>query len=480
MLTGIVLRLIPYFLNRSLWMDEAWLSLNIIDRDFMGLMQPLDSNQVAPVLFLFIEKANVILFGNSEYSLRLFPLICGLLSFPLVYRFTKAISGNTTAALLSLFLFATSRTLIYYSTEVKQYENDVFCALCLLTLVFDSSFSAKANKRYLLLAIVGSVLIFMSNVTILVLFTIGIYYLFKYRLAIFRQRWLLVMLICWTIAFLVNYFSFIYSNPERSFMLSYWQNSFMPFQIFSAGYWVWMYDKIISNFEFYTLVPLTVFILSVIIFIVKRQWLFLYLILFPLLLHLIISGLKMYPFETRLILYLSAFIIPAIGIGIIEWLQLIKKQITKYLAVPILLIILVYGTIAQLADIDYPFGAVGHYPQEIKKSISFIASNISDGQKVYVYFDLIPSLTYYIKTDRVPFKDNVILGTDNWGEKDSDICFNDVSKLHGEVWLLFSPIYHQHWGVEEYTLKRLTTESHAVVLKTFKTDCSSAYLVKIN
>jgi hypothetical protein len=77
---GIVLRLIQYMINRSLWLDESFLALNIINRSFEQLFMPLDYGQVAPVGFLMVERLNVQLFGNNEYSLRLLPLIAGICS----------------------------------------------------------------------------------------------------------------------------------------------------------------------------------------------------------------------------------------------------------------------------------------------------------------------------------------------------------------------------------------------------------------
>jgi len=73
--SGIAISLIQYFSNRSLWVDEARLALNIITKDSCDLMNPLDYYQVAPIGFLFIEKAFSIVIPGSELGLRLFPLI---------------------------------------------------------------------------------------------------------------------------------------------------------------------------------------------------------------------------------------------------------------------------------------------------------------------------------------------------------------------------------------------------------------------
>ncbi|HXU28003.1 MAG TPA: hypothetical protein VN698_12305, partial [Bacteroidia bacterium] len=76
MLLGVALSLIQFLYNRSIWLDEAMLSLNIINRSYIQLLTPLDSLQVAPIGFLFIEKFFSLSIPNSEYGLRLFPLLC--------------------------------------------------------------------------------------------------------------------------------------------------------------------------------------------------------------------------------------------------------------------------------------------------------------------------------------------------------------------------------------------------------------------
>ena len=469
LLLGAVLRLIPYFLNHSLSLDEASLAVNITDRGFLGLLHPLIYQQVAPVLFLWIEKATILLLGNSEQSLRLQPLLCGLLCLPLIYRLTKTLSGNITAGLIALFLFATSTVLIDYANEVKQYEGDVFCALCLLNLVFDASFTAN-NKRFIVLALAGSVSFFLSNVTVLVVFSICIYYLFTYRVTVFKKPLLLLMFACWGISFMVYYLLFISHHPLRAFMVNYWQFAFMPLHVFSAGYWVWMYGKFLSLFKFYSLPFLAVFILSAILFIVKRQWLFLFLLLFPLALHFMVSGLKLYPYETRLMLYLMAFITPVIAIGIVELIPVFTRLITGY-GTAVLLMLLVYSLIAQLVNTHYPFSK-----EEIKQSIDCINLNKVSGQKIYVYEGANHAANYYLRLQRISPKENLIWGTANWNGNKNENCYNDICKLNGYVWLLFSSVY----PADESCIINRITQSHIPILKTFKNNGSSAYLIILN
>jgi len=130
---GILLRLAQYLFNRSLYLDEASISLNIIHRSFLGLLQPLDYDQGAPIGFLMVQKLLVVSFGGSEYVLRLFPLVCGVVSVFLFYRMAKDYV-DPKAVMFTLGLFAISNRLIYYSSEVKQYSTDVVVVLLLYVM----------------------------------------------------------------------------------------------------------------------------------------------------------------------------------------------------------------------------------------------------------------------------------------------------------------------------------------------------------
>ncbi len=79
---GIAMRIWFYVYNRSMYRDEAALALNIVNRSFAGLFKPLSNDQGAPTGFLTLEKLVVTIMGNSEYSLRLVPLIASILSLP--------------------------------------------------------------------------------------------------------------------------------------------------------------------------------------------------------------------------------------------------------------------------------------------------------------------------------------------------------------------------------------------------------------
>ncbi|HEY7362621.1 MAG TPA: hypothetical protein VIE37_00835, partial [Methylomirabilota bacterium] len=83
---GVALRLRAYLANRSLWLDESFLALNIINRPFAELRQPLEYVQAAPFGFLYAERLVVELLGASEYALRLLPLLCGIASVFIFWR----------------------------------------------------------------------------------------------------------------------------------------------------------------------------------------------------------------------------------------------------------------------------------------------------------------------------------------------------------------------------------------------------------
>ncbi|MFN0052224.1 MAG: hypothetical protein ACKV0T_08530 [Planctomycetales bacterium] len=129
---GVSLRLLRYLLVFPLWGDEYQLAANFLDRDFSDLLRPLDHNQVAPLGFLWIELAAVRWLGFSEWSLRLFPTLCGIGSVFLFRHVARRLLHGT-SLVLAVAIFAVAYFPVRHSAEVKPYATDLFVSLALWT-----------------------------------------------------------------------------------------------------------------------------------------------------------------------------------------------------------------------------------------------------------------------------------------------------------------------------------------------------------
>ena len=135
-LLGLLVRAVRYGLCFPLWDDESFLCVNFISRGYAELLQPLDFHQVAPILFLWIERTAVQLFGFSEFALRLFPFICSIASV-LLFRGVAARLLSGPGLLLAVAIFAVSYPGIRYAAEAKPYGSDLFVSLAMLCLTVE-------------------------------------------------------------------------------------------------------------------------------------------------------------------------------------------------------------------------------------------------------------------------------------------------------------------------------------------------------
>ncbi len=165
---GTVLRLGRYLDNRSLWLDESFLAVNVTGRSWSDLFGTLDFLQTAPVGFLLAVKSAVRLFGDGELSLRLVPLASSIAALVLFQAVARRVLPPL-AALLALVLFASSPVLLYQSSELKQYSSDVAVALLLVWLALRAEREGSGWRALLPLALVGPVAVWFSFPAIIVL-----------------------------------------------------------------------------------------------------------------------------------------------------------------------------------------------------------------------------------------------------------------------------------------------------------------------
>lgn len=166
---GVLLRLVRYLAERSLWLDEAYLAINLMTRSYAELTQTLDYNQGAPIGFLWVERLMLTLFGDSELALRLFPLLVAIGALLLFYRVARDVLGPA-ALVVAVLLFATMEPFVRYAAEVKQYGVDVAVTAALLYLFVRlveegvrNAFTAAA------LAVAGPAAVFFSHPSAFVL-----------------------------------------------------------------------------------------------------------------------------------------------------------------------------------------------------------------------------------------------------------------------------------------------------------------------
>ena len=234
---GIILRLRQYLANRSLWSDEASLAVNIANRTFGGLTQPLDYHQAAPIGFLFIEKIFIVLLGNRDYILRLFPLFAGILAIYLLHRITREYFGM--AGLTAVLIFAMNSWLVFFSSELKQYSSDVTVALLLIYLS-TRCFKKDAQIRdFLLLGAGGVITIWVSHISIFMLAGIGLVLLLE---KIIQKDyvpfgWILGLGASWLISFGVEYFYALQYTAADEYLQTYWRKAFMPLPPWSDLQW---------------------------------------------------------------------------------------------------------------------------------------------------------------------------------------------------------------------------------------------------
>jgi hypothetical protein len=131
LVVGVGWRLLRYLLRFPLWEDEAFICLNFLELDYLGLTRQLRNCQVAPLLFLWGELTALRLFGPSEWSMRLLPFLTGMASLFLFWRLAR-LTLPPLARTLAVGFLAVAVWPVSMGTFTKPYAFDLFASLLLL------------------------------------------------------------------------------------------------------------------------------------------------------------------------------------------------------------------------------------------------------------------------------------------------------------------------------------------------------------
>lgn len=228
LLVGIVLRLHLYVDRRSLWLDEIWAALNIVERSFLGLLRPLDYAQSAPVGFLWLERLAVVTGGVNELTLRFFPLLAGCLLLVALWMLARRLLDIRYATLCLAFA-ALAPILIYFSNEVKPYIVDALVATVLVWLTLDVLEAPDSARAWRRLAIGGVLAILLSTPAVFGLAGVGVALVAHPAIGRTRAGWMRLVSTgaAWLLVFALGYFMIYRSTANSDYMQRIWSDAFL-------------------------------------------------------------------------------------------------------------------------------------------------------------------------------------------------------------------------------------------------------------
>lgn len=426
---GIFCRLKGYLENHSLFLDEAALALNIMNKGFLELFLPLDYGQVPPVGFALSAKVVTSCFGFSEYVLRLIPLLSSILAIFVFYFVVKKVFSGFLAQITSLALFSLNFPLAFFAQDFKQYSSDVLCILVAFWVIFSVDLKSLSLKKSLLLSGVLAGLIWCSHAAIFVVAGFGLVFLSKFLIK--KEFSVLKNL---TATFLLPFVSVValYLVNLRGWhgdsrLLEYWQGGFSPFvpEVF--------FQNIMTGFVFLneSLPELVLKFYIAILLLWGAILLFrsgktrFFLLLSPIILNMIAAELSLFPFKGRLILYL----VPIFIIFLVKPLD-IKNKLLKILAALVVL------TLFKDSFLSYPKllaeNNIRFYRHETRPLYDVLVEKIKPDETIYLYHLIEKSFLFYDKDYH--FSKNVFRGIEPFPQSINQLELLPKSK---NVWFLF-------------------------------------------
>lgn len=481
---GAGLRIGQYALGEVLWYDELALVRNFVEKPLRVLLAaPLDYAQVAPPGFTLIEKAVIVALGNNAYALRLFPLLCSLVSLPLFVEVARRIFPPG-AALLAVALFALSPTMIGFGSQAKQYSTDVATVLLMTALTLQWWERRHRNDAFLAAALLGAVgfaAVWFSHAAVLVLAGLGAALLIECALR--REpsslRSLAPTAILWCAGVLGAITVALQNiNPStHAYMQAYWAGGFMPFPPRSGDQVIWLWRAFRSLFQRQILYPLPAVgvlltALGAFALMKRRPWSAL-VILAPLGVALMASAMHRYPIGERV----SLFLLPGILLLLAEGVDRVRYALAlgwRPLGSAIV-------ALAAITSVHTLYAYFPSYPdKDIRDVFAYVQARRQPEDAVYAFYNAGHAIAYYgPQYDLLP--QDVVIGV--CPGSNTRRLLNELDSFRGKprLWVIISHAvgpFREREAMLGY-LTAMGTQRDSIVISRSRLS-SSAYLYDLS
>lgn len=429
------------FQGRSLWLDEAYLVSSLENRSLFHLTgEALDYTQSAPVIYLYIVKVLMMVFGDSEGVLRIFSVFTYIATLFLTWYVSKKLFRCRYPVLCAAFV-ANIDFLLKYSNVFKPYVSE--CVWVLLVLVVYSWYREEKISWWMM-ALLYMIFIWAANP---VCFFMGGVLTCEFFTGIFQREGSRVahsaisgIGICGS--FVVYYFYWLKAAATNDFMQSYWESDRFPFfpknkDEFDLG-WK-LVRRLFGSCHDELRLLLAALVLAALVLGIWQRNQYCFVIAFGFLLSLFASSLSMFPIRDRL--WCFSFPIFAILAFFFIDRMLIKDGTGSgeiFAVFLMAVLILTNSGIQTYADKEEVYWA----GNEANPLIDYVRENIKEDEKVYVFYNSIPVVTYkngYGVNSIGNGQDNILWGSSVMAETDKDLiaeqgrCYILTSQADGET-----------------------------------------------
>jgi 4-amino-4-deoxy-L-arabinose transferase-like glycosyltransferase len=392
---GITLRIAVYLQNRNLFIDEANLARNIYERGFLELLRPLSYEQYAPPVFLWILKICSLLFGFSEYALKIYPLLAGVGTLFVLYQILKEMTSFK-SMWYPLFLLATTFMFVKFSTELKQHGCDMLVVLLLVLLTLKTDILNTRHRKFIILwCIVGSVAIWISMPSVFMLAGVGISYMFTAIRQKDAKKIISVVIVgaVWIVQFLFYYLAILKQQANSDYL-----------QTTLSDYFIYLIpngkEQLMHNWYLFRNILMMVnggtflawffafllFITASVCLLVKNTARALLLVL-PIVFTFIAAGFHQYALLERYILFLTPLFIILFGYGF-EVLLKIRFAAVKVVFIIAAVICAKNNNKIEMLYIPYRF-------EQLTDELNFLKKHNITGSQLYVHHGARPAFIYY-------------------------------------------------------------------------------------
>ena len=431
-----------YMQNRSVFIDEANLARNIVEKDYSELCRSLDYQQYAPPLFLVLTKASTALFGINEFAIRLPSLLAGITTLVFMLLIANLLIEVDASRWYLLLILSFSILFLRYSTEFKQYAFDAALTLLFIYWALKSRTRDFNPSRAVQWALAGVLAIWFSMPIVFVLAAIGLAFLYNsIRGNRANLRFLLPIGATWLVSFGLYYYLILSGDATAVALLEYHDRFF--FRLFPGSLedfrrnWS-IIESLFRMATDQTVVSIVWAIVSFVVgtvFLLRTDRFIAILLLTPVILSLITSGLKLYSIIDRLALFMIPAIMLVMGIGIAKLWQR-SNTVLKGLMVLVMLLS-IYNKKA------YRYFWEPYELEDSKSVLNYLSTHRAEEDLLYVQADGMPAFIFYneMHDNAWQFKNYYLA---DWREMPADVLpvIRDSSETHG-FWLFLSHTYPQ-------------------------------------